>query len=133
MSPAVPRSSALSRAVSDAPSALEPFGLSWPGKRAAAGDAESPAAGKLRPMRAASVAWPQTENLVVEGDNLAVLKLLRATHERRIKVAYIDPPYNTGHDGIYVDRFHDREHEEDGARAHARWLSMMYPRLVLAR
>jgi adenine-specific DNA-methyltransferase len=101
----------------------ERLGLSWPGKRECLRAIESPPRGALRPMRAASASWDATENLVVEGDNLEVLRHLRTTHARAIKVCYIDPPYNAGNDAVYADRFRD----------HAAWLSMIFPRLALAR
>ncbi len=97
--------------------------LTWPGKRAANAEIARAASGSLRAMKAASVRWDDTENLVVEGDALDVLRALRETREGAVKVVYIDPPYNTGNDGIYEDDF----------RGHARWLSMIYPRLALAR
>jgi adenine-specific DNA-methyltransferase len=101
----------------------ERLGLSWPGKAACRRAIESPPRGALRPMRRESVGGDATENLVIEGDNLEVLRHLRATHGGAIKVCYIDPPYNAGVDGVYADRFRD----------HAAWLSMIYPRLALAR
>jgi len=97
--------------------------LTWPGKREALRAITRPASCVLRPMRKESVQWDETENLVIEGDALDVLKLLAPTHAERVKVVYIDPPYNTGNDAIYEDDF----------RGHARWLTMIYPRLALAR
>jgi adenine-specific DNA-methyltransferase len=96
--------------------------LSWPGKREAIRSIARAPACSLRAMRKASVQWDATENLVIEGDALDALKLLAPTHTNGVKAVYIDPPYNTGNDAIYEDDF----------RGHARWLSMIYPRLALA-
>jgi adenine-specific DNA-methyltransferase len=115
------------------PAVGEPFGLSWPGRRDAMRAVDEPPNGELCVIPRASHRARGTDSVVVEGDSLAALKLLRAKLEGRVKVVYIDPPYNTGNDGVYVDRFVDRALAADGARVHARWLSMMYPRLALAR
>ena len=105
------------------PAGVEPFGLSWPGKRDAVCAAESPPIGRLMAVPGEGVDEETTANTLIEGDNLDVLKLLRDTHAGRIKLIYIDPPYNTGNDFVYDDDFND----------HARWLTMMYPRLAVAR
>ena len=97
--------------------------LSWPGKLAAEALARAPMQGAAIEAPAESVAPATTRNLFVEGDNLEALKWLQATHAGKIKLIYIDPPYNTGNAYTYADRFGD----------HAAWLSMMLPRLVLAR
>jgi adenine-specific DNA-methyltransferase len=96
--------------------------LTWPGKRAAKAEISRAPVGALRAMKRASIHWDDTRNLVIEGDSLDVLRHLRASLEGSVKVVYIDPPYNTRNDGIYDDAF-----------AHAEWLSMIYPRLALAR
>jgi adenine-specific DNA-methyltransferase len=97
--------------------------LVWPGKDEARRAVERPATGALRAIRGGSVRGDETANLVIEGDSLDVLKLLRPTLAGAVKVVYIDPPYNTGNDGIYEDDF----------RGHVRWLDLIYPRLALAR
>ncbi|MGO8996160.1 MAG: site-specific DNA-methyltransferase [Polyangiaceae bacterium] len=94
--------------------------LVWPGKDDVRRLVESPVAGALRPIQGTS---PDAVNLVIEGDSLDVLKLLRPTLGGEVKVAYLDPPYNTGNDGIYEDDF----------RGHVRWLDLIYPRLALLR
>ena len=98
--------------------------LHWPGKRAAADAAHAPSVKTLQPERDASVCFDATRNLFIEGDNLDALKLLQASYAGQVKLIYIDPPYNTGHEYVYHDDF---------GRRHAEWLSMMYPRLKLAR
>ena len=98
--------------------------LHWPGKQAAAAAAHAPSPKALRPDRDASACFDATRNLFIEGDNLDALKLLQASHAGQVKLIYIDPPYNTGHEHVYNDDF---------GRRHADWLSMMYPRLLLAR
>jgi adenine-specific DNA-methyltransferase len=103
---------------------MERYQLDWPGKQAAVRAAHAPVMANLRPVRAASVGFDTTRNLFIEGDNLEALKLLRASHAGKVKLIYIDPPYNTGNDYLYRDDF---------GRFHAEWLSMMYPRLTLAR
>lgn len=99
----------------------ERYQLSWPGKQQALLQANSPTSSTLRANRAESVNWPETRNLYIEGDNLDALKLLQRAYDSRIKMIYIDPPYNTGNEYIYKDRFYSD------------WLSMMYTRLKLAR
>ena len=137
------------QAVEGAP---ERYQLDWPGKRRAQRAAREPASGTLRPRRDLSVDFGTTENLFIEGDNLEVLRLLREPFLGRIKVIYIDPPYNTGNDFIYDDDFSQTRaayltgsgqvdaarlplvaNPETGGRFHSNWLSMMYPRLALAR
>ena len=100
---------------------LTSFTLSWSGKEEAIRSASAPFAGALLP--AGTVGTEATGNLIIEGDNLDVLKALQPALAGQVKLIYIDPPYNTGHAFIYADNFRD----------HARWLSMIYPRLLLAR
>ena len=129
----------------------EKYGLNWYGKRRARQLALTPSTGTLRPCPEQSVDWDTTQNLMIEGDNLEVLKLLQKSYSRRIKAIYIDPPYNTGNNLIYPNDYHHgvRAYLEAtgqldgktslttnptaGGRFHANWLSMMYPRLKLAR
>jgi len=130
----------------------ERYRLDWPGKRAALLAANTPIAKTLRPRREESVAFDTTGNLFIEGDNLDALKLLQETYLGKVKMIYIDPPYNTGNDFIYKDHFAEdsagfllrsNQKDEDGnrlvanteanGRFHSDWLSMMYPRLKLAR
>nr|WP_298992772.1 site-specific DNA-methyltransferase [uncultured Pseudokineococcus sp.] len=131
----------------------ERYQLDWPGKRAAAFAANTPTAKTLRPIRAESVDFDTTENLFIEGDNLDALKLLQESYLGKVKLIYIDPPYNTGGDkfaypddfaeGAREHRIRSREVNDDGERLrsnfetngrfHSDWLSMMYPRLKLAR
>jgi adenine-specific DNA-methyltransferase len=130
----------------------ERYQLNWPGKRAAAFAANAPIAKSLRPVREKSVSFDTTKNLFIEGDNLDALKLLQEPYLGKVKLIYIDPPYNTGRDFIYNDDFAETSREflvrsgqadEEGrglvaltdtdGRYHSDWLSMMYPRLKLAR
>lgn len=127
----------------------ERFGLSWHGKARARRLAFSPPHSTLKPCPAESVAWDSTEHLFIEGDNLEALKLLQETHAGKVKLIYIDPPYNTGKDFIYPDNFHnslrsyraltaqseppDSAESETSGRFHTHWLNMMYPRLLLSR
>ena len=129
----------------------EPYGLNWHGKRRARHLALTLSTGTLRPCPEESVDWDTTEHLIIEGDNLEVLKLLQKSYSRRIRTIYIDPPYNTGNNLIYPNDYSDgvRAYLEvtgqstgqtklttnptTGGRFHANWLSMIYPRLVLAR
>jgi adenine-specific DNA-methyltransferase len=130
----------------------ERYQLTWPGKKEAIVTANTPINKTLRPVKEDSLDWETTENLYIEGDNLEVLKLLQESYLNKIKCIYIDPPYNTGKDFIYKDNFtQDKEEylEESGqvdeygnrlfqnteynGRYHSDWLSMMYPRLKLAR
>jgi len=130
----------------------ERYGMSWPGKADCFRTIEAPSLGTLRPSPEESVAFDTTENLIIEGDNLEVLKLLQKSYLGKVKMIYIDPPYNTGNDFIYPDNYteslqtyleytgqvDDEGHrfgtntDTDG-RFHSKWLNMMYPRLYLAR
>jgi adenine-specific DNA-methyltransferase len=131
---------------------VERYQLNWPGKREALLAANAPIAKTLRPVREESVNFDTTENLFIEGDNLDALKLLQETYLGKVKMIYIDPPYNTGNDFIYNDDFAENSDEylvrsnqkdeegnrlvansESNGRFHSDWLSMMYPRLKLAR
>jgi adenine-specific DNA-methyltransferase len=136
----------------------ERYRLDWPGKREALALANAPIRKTLRPCKEESVDFENTQNLYIEGDNLDALKLLQETYLGKIKMIYIDPPYNTGNDFIYDDNFSmsRKEYEENSGavdeegnamfdeekwrqnstnngRFHSEWLSMMYPRLKLAR
>jgi len=130
----------------------ERYQLNWPGKREALLTANAPIAKTLRPCREESVDFDTTKNLFIEGDNLDVLKLLQETYLNKVKVIYIDPPYNTGKDFIYKDDFAEDSEEylarsnqkddvgnrliantEANGRFHSDWLSMLYSRLKLAR
>lgn len=132
---------------------LERYQLDWPGKRAAAFAANAPIAKTLRPVRAESVDFDTTKNLFIEGDNLDALKLLQESYLGKVKLIYIDPPYNTGNDEfVYPDDFSEgaREHlvrsgqvndsgerllsnPDSNGRFHSDWLDMIYPRLKLAK
>jgi adenine-specific DNA-methyltransferase len=130
----------------------ERYHLDWPGKREAILAANAPIAKTLRPSRTESVNFDTTKNLFIEGDNLDALKLLQETYLGKVKLIYIDPPYNTGNDFIYEDDFAEdsegyllRSNQKDEAgnrmlanteangRFHSDWLTMLYPRLRLAR
>lgn len=130
----------------------ERYRLEWPGKKEAIVTANIPTTNTLRPVREDSVDFDNTENLYIEGDNLEVLKLLQESYLGKIKMIYIDPPYNTGKDFVYKDNFAHSGNEElvesgqkdeygqrlvanpeTSGRYHSDWLSMMYPRLKLAR
>lgn len=130
----------------------ERYQFTWPGKREARAEARRPCTKTLRPVPEKSKDWDTTENLYIEGDNLEALKLLRNTYAGKVKMIYIDPPYNTGHDFIYDDDFaqsredydaQSGDYDEEGGRLvanpesngrfHSDWCSMMYPRLLLAR
>lgn len=124
----------------------ERYHLDWPGKREAMLAANAPIAKALRPCREESVDFDTTKNLFIEGDNLDALKLLQETYLGKVKMIYIDPPYNTGHDFVYKDSFQDsienykeqaglsgQSNADTSGRYHSDWLSMMYPRLRLAR
>jgi adenine-specific DNA-methyltransferase len=131
--------------------AEEKYGLNWHGKRKARQLALTPSTGTLRPCPEDSVAWDTTRNLMIEGDNLEVLKLLQKSYAGKVKLIYIDPPYNTGKDFVYPDNFQDNirnyleltgqaeggqkmsSNTESSGRFHTDWLNMMYPRLKLAR
>lgn len=126
----------------------EPYSFTWPGKSRARQMTQMPSSSTLRPCPAISVDWDTTQNLFVEGDNLEVLKLLQRSYRRRVKLIYIDPPYNTGKEFIYSDRFQESSRSylkhagqavggssspETSGRYHSNWLNMIYPRLMLAR
>lgn len=130
----------------------ERYQFTWPGKREAKQEAYRQIDKCLRPCPEESVNWDTTQNLYIEGDNLDALKLLRNTYAGKVKMIYIDPPYNTGHDFIYDDDFSQTkadydvgsgDYDEEGGRLvanpesngrfHSDWCSMMYPRLLLAR
>jgi adenine-specific DNA-methyltransferase len=130
----------------------ERFGLFWPGKRRALKAAQTPTTATLSPMMEESINWESTKNLFLEGDNLEILKILQRHYHGKIKVIYIDPPYNTGNDFIYPDNFKEglenyltwsnqvnnegqknSTNSESDGRYHSNWLNMMYPRLKLAR
>ena len=130
----------------------ERYHLNWPGKREALLTANAPIAKTLRPCRDESADFDTTKNLFIEGDNLDALKLLQETYLGEVKMIYIDPPYNTGNDLIYEDDFSINGNEyllrsnqkvsdctslvtnpETSGRFHSDWLSMIYPRIKLAR
>jgi adenine-specific DNA-methyltransferase len=129
----------------------EKYGLNWHGKRQARQIALTPSTGTLLPRPEESVDWEATQNLMIEGDNLEVLKLLQKSYAGKVKMIYIDPPYNTGKDFVYPDDFRDSisnylkvtgqkdgenritSNTETSGRFHTEWLNMMYPRLKLAR
>ena len=130
----------------------ERYNFSWNGKGRSLRLAQSPSMGTLRPCKEESKDWDTTENLYVEGDNLEVLKLLQKSYHGKIKMIYIDPPYNTGHDFVYPDDYTDNmqnyleltgqvdsegkkitTNPDTNGRYHTDWLNMMYPRLRLAR
>lgn len=130
----------------------ERYQFTWPGKRDAIRLANSPIAATLRPVREDSVEFDNTQNLYIEGDNLDVLKLLRETYLGKVKMIYIDPPYNTGNDFVYEDDFsqaagdylaNSGQYDDQGnrlvantesnGRFHTDWLNMIYPRLKVAR
>ena len=129
----------------------EKYGLNWYGKRRARQLALTPSTGTLRPCPEQSVHWDSARNLMIEGDNLEVLKLLQKSYANKVKLIYIDPPYNTGKDFVYPDNFQDNirnyleltgqgagtqklsSNTETSGRFHTDWLNMMYPRLKLAR
>lgn len=129
----------------------ERYGLAWPGKRRTRRLALTPSTGTLLPAPQESIAWEETGNLVVEGDNLEVLKLLQKTYHGKVKLIYIDPPYNTGNAMLYPNDFSDptraylefTEQREGGVnlvsntksdgRFHSKWLNMFYPLLLLSK
>lgn len=130
----------------------EKYGLNWHGKRKARQIALTPSTGTLLPCPGESVDWDTTQNLMIEGDNLEVLKLLQKSYAGKVKLIYIDPPYNTGKDFVYPDDFQDSiknylsltgqideggkkasSNTESSGRFHTDWLNMMYPRLRIAR
>jgi len=130
----------------------ERFGLNWPGKAACMKTIQQPSVGTLLPVRDESVDFDATQNMIIEGDNLEVLKLLQKSYHGKVKMIYIDPPYNTGNEFIYPDNFTEglqdylrysgqvdgdglklSTNTESEGRYHSNWLNMMYPRLFLAR
>lgn len=129
----------------------EKYGLNWHGKRRARQIALTPSTGTLRPCPDESVDWDSTQNLMIEGDNLEVMKLLQKSYANKVKLIYLDPPYNTGKDFVYPDNFHDNvknyleltgqmeggkkisSNNEASGRFHTDWLNMIYPRLKLAQ
>jgi len=139
----------------DADDRGERFGLFWPGKKRALRAAQEPTTATLRPDFGSSKDWDNTQNVFIEGDNLEVLKILQKHYHARIKLVYIDPPYNTGKDFVYPDNFREglqaylkytgqldvegsakssnARNTSDNPHYHSAWLNMMYPRLKLAR
>lgn len=130
----------------------EYYEFNWAGKHLARQEANKVSTGTLRPCKEESKNWDDTQNLYIEGDNLEVLKLMQKTYSNKVKMIYIDPPYNTGKDFVYKDNYKDNlnnyleisgQLDEDGkklstntesdGRYHSNWLNMMYPRLRLAR
>lgn len=130
----------------------ERYNFTWNGKQEAKRIAQTPSTGTLRPSKEDSKNWDTTQNLYIEGDNLEVLKLLQKSYHKQVKMIYIDPPYNTGKDFVYKDNFKDNiknyleqtgqvdsegnrlsTNSDTNGRYHSDWLSMMYPRLKLAR
>jgi len=130
----------------------ERYNFTWNGKGRALRLSQTPSLGTLRPCKEESKDWDTTQNLYIEGDNLEVLKLLQKSYHGKVKMIYIDPPYNTGGDFVYPDDFHDSlenykkitgqvdsegnrisTNTETSGRYHTDWLNMMYPRLRLAR
>lgn len=130
----------------------ERFGLHWAGKKECFKVIQEPSIGTLKPAEGESIDWENTENLFIEGDNLEVLKLLQKSYYGKVKMIYIDPPYNTGEEFIYPDKYQENldtylaysnqiddegykfsTNTETEGRYHSNWLNMMYPRLFLAR
>ena len=124
---------------------FEKYKFEWKGKAECLKLAQKRSTGTLRPCPEESVDWETTQNLYIEGDNLEVLKLLQTAYYRKVKMIYIDPPYNTGNDFVYADDFADplarykevtqqttKSNPETMGRFHTNWLNMMYPRLRLA-
>ena len=132
----------------------ERYGMDWPGKKECLKAIQSPTYATLKPAKDQSVDWDSTENVFIEGDNLEVLKLLQKSYYGKVKMIYIDPPYNTGNDFIYPDnysesletylsyaglsdesgkRIESRKNAVDDGRFHTKWLNMMWPRLYMAR
>jgi len=128
------------------------YRFTWAGKSQSRREAHKPSTGTLRPCKEESVDWDTTQNLYIEGDNLEVLKLLQKSYSNKVKMIYIDPPYNTGKDFVYKDNYKDNlknyqqvtgqvdsegnkmsTNSESDGRFHSNWLNMMYPRLRLAR
>ena len=130
----------------------ERYGMNWPGKADCFKTIQAPSMGTLRPCREESVNFDTTENMIIEGDNLEVLKLLQKSYLGKVKMIYIDPPYNTGNDFIYPDNYSESlqtyleytgqvddegrkfgSNTEADGRFHSKWMNMMYPRLYLAK
>lgn len=130
----------------------ERYGMNWPGKADCFKTIQTPSLATLLPCPEESVNFDTTENLIIEGDNLEVLKLLQKSYLGKVKMIYIDPPYNTGNDFIYPDNYTESlqtylqytgqvdaegkkfgTNTETDGRFHSKWLNMMYPRLYLAR
>jgi len=130
----------------------EYYRFTWAGKSQARREANKPSTGTLRPAKEESLDWDTTENMYIEGDNLEVLKLMQKSYAGKIKMIYIDPPYNTGKDFVYKDNYKDNlknyqevtgqidsegnktsTNSDSDGRYHSNWLNMMYPRLRLAR
>ncbi len=130
----------------------ERYNFTWHGKNKARQIAQTPSTGTLRPCKKESVNWDSTQNIFIEGDNLEVLKLLQKSYHQKVKMIYIDPPYNTGKDFVYKDNFNNNitnyfqltgqvdfegnkhsVNSDSSGRYHTDWLNMMYPRLKLAR
>ena len=130
----------------------EYYRFTWAGKAQARREAHKPSTGTLRPAKEESVDWDTTQNVYIEGDNLEVLKLMQKSYAGKVKMIYIDPPYNTGKDFVYKDNYKDNlknyqqvtgqvddegkrltTNSESEGRYHSNWLNMMYPRLRLAR
>jgi adenine-specific DNA-methyltransferase len=128
------------------------YRFTWAGKSQSRREAHKPSTGTLRPCKEESVDWDTTQNLYIEGDNLEVLKLLQKSYSNKVKMIYIDPPYNTGKDFVYKDNYKDNlknyqqvtgqvdsegnkmsTNSESDGRYHSNWLNMMYPRLRLSR
>src|SRR5699024_2694880 len=130
----------------------ERYKFEWHGKKESLLGSQQPSKGTLRSDKESSKNFDITENLYIEGDNLEVLKLLQKSYNGKVKMIYIDPPYNTGNDFVYEDDFKDNienyleqtgqvdgegnkisTNTETGGRKHTNWLNMIYPRLKLAR
>ena len=136
----------------DATTGAERFGLFWPGKGQAIRAAQLPSTATLQPVPEQSKNWDETQNVFIEGDNLEVLKTLQRHYHGKVKLIYIDPPYNTGKDFVYRDKYQEglqtylewtqqlnsegqktSPNSETAGRYHSNWLNMIYPRLKLAR
>jgi adenine-specific DNA-methyltransferase len=130
----------------------ERYGMNWPGKSECFRTIQAPSRATLRPCREESVNFDTAENLIIEGDNLEALKLLQKGYLGKVKMIYIDPPYNTGNEFIYPDNYSESldtylsytgqvdaggrkfsTNTETDGRFHSKWMNMMYPRLFLAR
>ncbi|MBC8945697.1 DNA methyltransferase [Xenorhabdus indica] len=130
----------------------ERYNFTWHGKAQSRLIAQTPSTGTLRPCKEESVNWDTTKNLFIEGDNLEVLKILQKSYHKKIKMIYIDPPYNTGSDFVYKDNYHDNirnylevtrqiningqlnsTNRETSGRYHSNWLNMIFSRLLVAK